>query len=70
MASQTDRDKRLDQLVALTQQWSAQRQKELNDRVASLTRILQGRGAGQLLNAQQEAATALVATEIDNFLTG
>lgn len=70
MASKAERDQRLDQLVTLTKKWSQQRQKELNDRVASLTRILKGRGAGQLLTASQDAATALVVTEIDTFLTG
>ena len=70
MATQTERDQRLDQLVQLTQQWSQRRQKELNDRVASLTRMLQGRGLGQLIDAQQQAVTALAVTEIDNFLAG
>jgi len=70
MASQAERDQRLDQLVQLTQQWSQQRQKELNDRVTQLTRMLQGRGLGQLIDAQQQAVTALAVTEIDNFLAG
>lgn len=70
MASQAERDKRLDQLVKLTQQWSQQRQKELNDRVTQLKRMLQGRGLGQLIDAQQQAVTDLTVTEIDNFLAG
>lgn len=53
-----------------TKKWSQKRQKELNDRVASLKRVLEGRGEGQLLNAQQEAASALVVDEINQFLTG
>lgn len=70
MASQAERDKRLDQLVKLTQQWSQQRQKELNDRVTQLKRMLQGRGLGQLIDAQQQAVTELTVAEIDNFLAG
>lgn len=70
MATKAERDRRLDELVQTTKQWSEKRQKELNDRVASLKRILEGRGEGQLLNAQQEAASALVVDEINQFLTG
>lgn len=70
MATKAERDQRLDELVQTTKQWSEKRQKELNDRVASLKRILEGRGEGQLLNAQQEAASALVVDEINQFLTG
>lgn len=70
MATKAERDQRLDELVQITKKWSQKRQKELNDRVASLKRVLEGRGEGQLLNAQQEAASALVVDEINQFLTG
>jgi len=70
MATKAERDKRLDELVQATKQWSEKRQKEINDRVAMLKRMLEGRGQGQLLDAQKQAATGLVADEIDNFLSG
>lgn len=69
-ADKAARDARLDQLVSLTQQWSQKTQKMYNDRVDSLKRILQGRNAGQLLDAQQKAVSALTVTEISNFLSG
>lgn len=70
MATKAERDQRLDELVQTTKQWSEKRQKDLNDRVAALKRVLEGRGEGQLLNAQQEAASSLVVDEINQFLTG
>ena len=69
MATKAERDKRLDELVQATKQWSEKRQKEINDRVAMLKRMLEGRGQGQLLDAQKQAATGLVADEIDNLLS-
>ena len=70
MATVAERNARMDQLISLTQSWSQKRQKELNDRVAQLTSMLKGRGAGQLLNANTTAATGLVVDEINKFLTG
>jgi len=64
------RNARLDQLVQLTQSWAQQRTQQLNDRVAFLKRVLQARGQGALLNANQQAAQQLVVTEINQFLVG
>jgi len=64
------RDQRLDKLVQLTQSWSSQTQKDMQSRVDQLTRMLKGRGAGAIGQSSVDAASAIVADEIDNFLTG
>lgn len=70
MSTKADRDARLDQLISLTHSWSQQRQQELNNRVTQLQTMLKARGAGQLLDASSTAATGLVVTEINKFLSG
>lgn len=64
------RNKRLDDLVKLTQSWSAQVQKETNSRVTQLQRLLDGRGVGAMTKSTVQAASELVVDEIDNFLKG
>lgn len=64
------RNARLQQLVTLTQQWATTRTAELTTRVAFLTKMLQARGQGSLLNANQQAAQQLVVNEINEFLAG
>jgi hypothetical protein len=64
------RNARLDQLVQATQQWASTRTSELQQRVDFLKKVLQARGQGALLNANQQAAQQLVVTEINQFLTG
>lgn len=68
--AKAQRDQRIDQLTALAQQWGTTVTKDINDRVALLTRALQGRGQGQLLTSNQAAASQLVVDEINKFLTG
>ena len=68
--TKAQRDQLIDQLVALTNQWATQATNDINNRVTFLTRVLQGRGAGQLLNSNQAAANQLVVTSINQFLTG
>lgn len=70
MADKTARDKRLDQLVEVTKGWSAKTQKDLNDRVTQLQKMLKGRNAGQLGASSVSAASQLLVDEIDNFLVG
>jgi len=69
MAAST-REQRLDKLVQLTQKWSAQTQKELQDRVDQLNRMLKGRGAGAIGQSSVAAVSEIVVDEIDNFLIG
>lgn len=64
------RDQRLDKLVQLTQSWSSQTQKDMQNRVDQLNRMLKGRGAGAIGQSSVTAASQVVADEIDNFLTG
>jgi hypothetical protein len=57
-------------LVAATNNWATQAVTDINNRVTFLTRVLQGRGAGQLLSGNQTASQGLVVSEINKFLTG
>jgi hypothetical protein len=69
MANVTERNARLDQLVKITKSWATKRRDEINHRVASSKRILQGRtGSERLAQAGVQATSALVVTEIDEFL--
>jgi hypothetical protein len=70
MADVTARNARLTQLVTASQAWAAARTTELNNRVTSAKAILAGRtGADSLANAGVSAASALVVSSIDDFLT-
>lgn len=69
MATVAERNKRLDDLVAATKAWAEDRRAELKNRAASNKRILQGRtGSERLARSSVQAASSLVATEIDDFL--
>jgi hypothetical protein len=67
--SVAERNARLDALVAATQAWADSRTQELNNRVRSAKKILQGRpGPERLAQAAVGAASSLVVSEIDDFL--
>lgn len=71
MATQTERNARLDELVDATKAWSKKRQKELNDQVSFAKRVLRGRtGSERLNNETVTKASDLLVDEIDTFLTG
>ena len=66
----SERDKRLDELVKLTKDWSTQAQKEINDRVSLLEKLLKGRSTGALAQSSIQVAKEFVQDEIDAFLKG
>ena len=67
MATKTER---LQALIDATEEWRDKRLKELEDKVTLAKRILQGRrGSERLANGTVISATALVADEIEDFLT-
>jgi hypothetical protein len=69
MASAVERNKRLDALTAAAKDWGNRRTKDLKARVASSKAILRGRtGSERLAQASVSAASALVVSEIDDFL--
>jgi hypothetical protein len=69
MADVTARNARLDALVQAAQEWAKTRTDELNNRVTSAKKILQGRtGSERLAQAGVDAASGLVVDEIDQFL--
>jgi hypothetical protein len=69
MASVAERNARLDALVVATKAWADSRTKELNNRVSSAKKILQGRtGSERLAQVAVSAASGLVVSEIDEFL--
>ena len=71
MATQAERDARLDALVEAVNSWADKKKKYLTDQVALSKRILKGRtGAERLNNAAATASAELMAEEIDQFLTG
>lgn len=71
MSSIAERNARLDQLAAAARSWADSRTAELNNRVDSAKKILKGRtGSERLAQAAVGAASALVVSEIDDFLIG
>ena len=71
MASQAERNARLDKLGAATTEWATQRRTYLKKQVAFSKRLLQGRTGSERLNqASVESATALTVDQINSFLTG
>jgi len=69
MADTAARDARLDALVEATKFWADKQTKALQERAASSKKILKGRtGAERLAQASVQAASALVVSEIDEFL--
>jgi hypothetical protein len=71
VASQEERNARLDTLAASVNDWADRRKRELETRVESAKAILNGRGgADRLANSTSQAASALVVQEVDDFLLG
>lgn len=71
VASQAERNARLDELAAAVKQWRDKRVLRLEDQVALGRKILRGRrGAQGLQNETTKQASALLVDEIEDFLTG
>ena len=71
MADQTvaARNQRLDALASAVTFWADKKRTEINDRVASSKKILQGRtGSERLARAPVQAASTLVVDAISDFL--
>lgn len=70
-ARKADRDKRLDDLKAATDEWADNEIKRLEDEATFLKSILKGRtGAGRLANQNVADSSKLVVDEIGTFLEG
>ena len=64
------RNARLDALATATNAWCDRRTKDLQDRVATVKKLLKGRtGSERLAATTSQAASDLVVREIDDFLT-
>ncbi len=71
MATEAQRNARLDQLQKDANAWFDRRTKEINDRVKLSKNILKGRtGSERLSSATSNAATDSIVNEVDQFLTG
>lgn len=69
MASEAERNKRLDALAQATTAWADKRTKELQDKVLAAKKILKGRtGSERLASSTSQAAQSLLVDEIDDFL--
>jgi hypothetical protein len=69
MASVDDRNARLDALVQAATQWANDRTAYLNNQVATLKSILQGRtGSERLAQTSVSATSDLVVSSINDFL--
>lgn len=69
MSDLTDRNARLDALLKATSEWTDKRAKEYTDKVATVKKILKGRtGSERLATVTSTAASALVVSQIDDFL--
>lgn len=71
MASQEERNARLDTLSTATKEWAKNRRTYLKQQVDFCKKVLKGRtGAERLNNASVTTATDLLVDEIDQFLQG
>lgn len=71
MATVAERNARLDALAEAARAWADSKTRELNNRVETAKAILKGRtGSERLTQASVAAASALVVSEIDDFLIG
>lgn len=71
MATQAERDKRLDALKAAADAWFLRRTEEIQARVALAKRLLKGRtGSERLAASNTSAAKDAVINELNDFLTG
>lgn len=71
MASQEERNARLDKLKQAVNSWADKEEDRLTKEAALLKKILKGRtGSERLNNASVESASDLLVDELDQFLTG
>ena len=71
MASQAERNARLDRLSTAADSWANKRKRELEAEARMLRTIMKGRtGSERLNNSTVSAASDLVVEEINQFLTG
>lgn len=71
MASQEERNARLDKLKSATDAWADKTKRRLEAESTLLKKILKGRtGSERLNNASNEAASDLLVDELTQFLTG
>lgn len=71
MASQEERDARLEELSSAVKTWAEKRREALNKQVDFAKGLLRGRkGVERLNNASVSSASLLLTDEIDKFLTG
>lgn len=71
MATQEERNARLDKLSTATSEWATKRRKYLNDTLKFAKNLLKGRkGTERLNNTSVQAASDLVVDELGKFLAG
>ena len=71
MATQEERNARLEELSTATKEWAAKRRTYLQNQVAFGKKLLKGRtGSERLNNNSVQSATSLVVDEIEQFLNG
>lgn len=71
MATQEERNARLDELASAVSSWADQRRSRLEAEAASLKKLLKGRtGSERLNNTTVTTATGLLVDEINQFLAG
>jgi hypothetical protein len=71
MATQEERNARLDKLKSAVGAWADKEEQRLTRESALLKKILKGRtGSERLNNASVESASDLLVDELDQFLTG
>lgn len=71
MATEAERNARLDELVKATKTWASNKTKELKNQSAFAKRVLKGRtGSERLSNTTVVSASKLLVDEIEAFLTG
>ena len=71
VASKTERNQVLDELVTATEQWRDHRKRRLTEQVDLAKRILKGRtGSQRLQNEMVQQASSLLVDEVEAFLTG
>lgn len=71
MATQAERNARLEELSTATTEWAAKRRTYLQNQAAFGKKLLKGRtGSERLNNSSVQSATSLVVDEIEQFLNG
>lgn len=71
MATQEERNARLDELATATKEWATSERARLNKQVTLSKRMLKGRtGAERLNNTSVTTANVLLVDEINQYLAG